>query len=1487
MMLKLRIRQFCLFIMFFGMLSNISIIDLFAANNHELLIRSGKFIPQKNLNDFLINQRVAGNELFGNSYFRLIQFENIPTDQQKKELADNGIRLISYMPNYAFMAQINVSSNLRSLENSGVRSVLTIDPVWKLSNSLNNAEYPEHALINEKEIILIVKYYKGLSADAVSASLLQNGFQIRKRYDFGNWIEISSSINEISLLASLPCVANVEPIAPPSEPDDFRGRSLHRSNTINTDMPMGRHYSGTGVSAALADDGAVGPHIDYTGRIDQSNVSSPGLGGSHGDMTSGILMGAGNLDPTIQGMGSGAFIYIYDIGGYNHILNSPVTNQTLGVLVTSTSYSQGCNEYTTDTQTGDQILHDNPTLLHVYSAGNSAASNCNYGAGAGWGNITGGYKQGKNVIACANLDYKGVRTTSSSRGPAHDGRVKPDISANGTNQLSTDQNNTYQVGGGTSAACPGIAGIVTQLQQAYRDLNSGMTADGALIKACMLNTAEDLGNPGPDYSFGYGRVNAYRAALTLEENRYLSDSVTQGSSNQHSIIVPPNTAQVRIMIHWTDVEGDPLALKALVNDINMTVTDPSSMIYDPWVLNPTPTVAAITSPATRGVDDLNNSEQVTLDNPVAGTYVVDVDGFLIPQGPQKYYLVVEFVTDDIEVTYPIGGEGFVPGETETIRWDYFDTSGSFTLEYSTDGGTSWNLIANNVTGTQDYYDWTVPSVLTGQAKVRVTKGTASGESMENFTIIGLPTNIQVAWACPDSIKLEWTGVTGALGYEVSMLGNMYMDSVGYTTNTDFVIPNTNPVQEYWFSVKAYAPNGNKGRRANAIQKAPGVFSCPVAIDASLAQVNSPAAGVLQDCMDLSSIEVSIELENKGQNPLTNVPVNYSVNNNPTVSETYVGTLAVGASANHIFATNINLQVAGTYNIKIWAAYPADGNTYNDTIEVVVEVISGTLQTLPYTENFETFSLCSSASNCEQEVCLLSNGWINEVNGTADDIDWRTSEGSTPSIDTGPDQDHNPGTTSGNYLYTEASVCFNKSSLLISPCLDLTTATAPQFEFWYHMYGAAMGTLHVDVLYNDVWQLDVIAPISGDQGNQWLQSTLNLSPYVGGIINIRFRAQTGPNFTSDIAIDDISVYEVQAPPIPGFYATNTDLCVGQATTLMDQSQNSPNTWAWTLNPATGYTYINGTSNTSQNPELTFSVSGVYDVTLSVTNGFGNSSTTINSYIVVGQSASIPLVETFQAANFPPVNWNIENTDAGTTWVQRTAIPGSGGANTNAAWMNNFAYNSPGQEDGLITEKLDLTSAISPILTFDVAYAPYSATFWDGLRVDISTDCGLTFSPTGYYKENTVLATVATQTTNWTPTGINDWRNDTIDLSAWNGNVVIFKFVNINGFGNSLFLDNINFDETSTGLSDSPEYLPIEVYPNPGKGLFNISLPNLDGKEADLKVIDLSGRVIYQSKIESLNNNKVFSIDLSSKAEGVYFIEINNKSQLFTGKVSVIK
>lgn len=86
----------------------------------------------------------------------------------------------------------------------------------------------------------------------------------------------------------------------------------------------------------------------------------------------------------------------------------------------------------------------------------------------------------------------------------------------------------------------------------------------------------------------------------------------------------------------------------------------------------------------------------------------------------------------------------------------------------------------------------------------------------------------------------------------------------------------------------------------------------------------------------------------------------------------------------------------------------------------------------------------------------------------------------------PTVDHTLGTAAGKYIYLEASNCFGKSSNLISPCIDLTNSPSPQTTYWYHMWGPAMGELHVDIFSQGGWINDVIPAIVGNQGNQWSQ-----------------------------------------------------------------------------------------------------------------------------------------------------------------------------------------------------------------------------------------------------------------------------------------------------------------------------------------------------------------------------------------------------------------
>ncbi|HYE80115.1 MAG TPA: S8 family serine peptidase, partial [bacterium] len=492
----------------------------------------------------------------------------------------------------------------------------------------------------------------------------------------------------LSQLAATPGITFIEPVAPPPTPDDTPSRSNHRSNVIDTDMPMGRHYNGQGVHVAMGDDGSVGPHIDYQGRLNNAPAAANNAG-DHGDHCGGIIMGAGNLDPKAKGMAAGATLHVFNV--YDAINRLNQTYAADSVRITSISYSQVCNGgYTSDSRSLDLKTRQYPSLIPVFSAGNAGQQSCSP-VGSGWYNITGGYKSAKNVITVANLDYLDQLNTSSSRGPAADGRIKPDIAAVGTNVWSTISTNTagnmYGFKTGTSMSCPAVSGTCAQLFHAYRSLHSGQDPANGLIKALLLNTAEDLGNPGPDFRFGYGRINAARAVRVLETNRWFEDSLDQGQTRTHTIAVPPGTQHLRVMVYWTDVEGSSSTTRPLVNNLDAVLTGSGGTAWHPWVLDPTPDPARLDAPAVRAVDSLNNMEQITLDNPASGSYTLTVEGTSVPFGMQRYFVVVELQDTDVTLTYPIGGEGFAPADRETIRWDAYGSLAPFDISYSIDNGT--------------------------------------------------------------------------------------------------------------------------------------------------------------------------------------------------------------------------------------------------------------------------------------------------------------------------------------------------------------------------------------------------------------------------------------------------------------------------------------------------------------------------------------------------------------------------------------------------------------------------------------------------------------------------------------------------------------------------------------------------------------------------------------------------------------------------------
>jgi len=1187
--------------------------------NYNLLLKSGTKYLKANVDNFINNPTLSAKESNEAYFYRLIQFEDIPNQSQQTQIKNAGIKLLEYLPHKAYIAAIPSNMNFQMLKNLKVRTIMQMEAKDKMDDFLRSNVYPDWAT-EGNHIIMNVKLQEKFSDSKILSTFLAKGANVLHIYPHNNVIQIQVLADEdaINSVASLSIVNYIEAKEAPGEREDTYGRSLHRSNSINSQIAGGLRYDGDGVTVQCRDDGPVGPHIDFQGRIEMVQAGNTG---NHGDGVSGIMAGAGNLDPFMSGGASGSYMFVTD-----YVANFQDTTYGLhlyrNMTVTNSSYSNGCNAgYTTITQTVDNQTYQSPTLLHVFSAGNSNNTNCGYGAGTTWGNITGGHKIGKNVIATASLNGTGVLSSYSSRGPASDGRIKPDLAAHGEGQLSTDENNTYQTFGGTSAAAPSIAGIAAQLMHAYKDMNAGQEPEGALIKAAMLNTAQDYGNVGPDFRFGWGTVDTYKAYQLLKDNRYFTGSVTQGISNNHTITVPANVVEARIMVYWMDPQGALTASKALVNDLDMTVTPMGGSAALPLILNHTPNASTLNSTAIPGVDSMNNVEQVRFNNPTAGTYTVNVTGKVVPTGAREYYVLYEFITDEIRITYPNGGEGLDPSETTRIHWDAPTAAGNFNLEYTIDDGANWLPLATKAANSF-FHNWNVPASLSDQAKVRITRGSISDMSDTTFTIIGTPTGISIDTVCVNGVTVSWNAVAGATSYDVLRLGTKYMDSVVNTTSLSATY-SANLLAPQWVSVRARFNDG-VGQRANAIQHGGGVLNC--VLNDELAMVLIAPSGNTSTCQ-FDSI-VAIEVTNNGVMSQSNIPVYYQLGNGTAISETIAGPIASGATVSHTFATLLNPNI-GSNDLNVWVALSGDPIPQNDTVTLAFEV-NGT-QSLPFVDDFESYTNCFTGADCGTTVCPLGNGWINARNGIEDNIDWRVDFGGTPSANTGPSIDHSPGTLAGNYLYLEASGnCNNQNAFLLSPCIDLSTATNPYFSVWYHMEGSNMGQFHVDVFSNGAWVNDVVPALSGDQGSAWQEIQANLTTYIGEVIIIRLRGVTGNGFESDIAIDDFSIFDFNQAPTTAFVSDLTSVCPNEVVTFTDESTFFITSRQWSFSPNT-VTYVNGTSSTSAMPQVTFNATGTYNVQLITTNVNGSDTLVQTALIDVNSGASLPFAENFESYN----------------------------------------------------------------------------------------------------------------------------------------------------------------------------------------------------------------------------------------------------------------
>ncbi len=239
------------------------------------------------------------------------------------------------------------------------------------------------------------------------------------------------------------------------------------------------------------------------------------------------------------------------------------------------------------------------------------------------------------------LPSQPVITSYSSFGPTDDGRIRPDVLANGEGLLTpfVGSDTEYTSVSGTSLSTPTATGGLGQLVQYYRQLFAGANPKAATSRAMVIHHAFDLfGNAGttvgPDYQSGWGMMDVRSAANFL--TRVASPNVNQlADLKELSYTGTPMEFQYladgespfKATIVWTDPAGtvktaldDTTPL--LVNDLDLSVIAPDGTVFYPWVLDPTNPTAAATKPVTG--NHIDNVEQVTFTPTQAGVYRVRI-----------------------------------------------------------------------------------------------------------------------------------------------------------------------------------------------------------------------------------------------------------------------------------------------------------------------------------------------------------------------------------------------------------------------------------------------------------------------------------------------------------------------------------------------------------------------------------------------------------------------------------------------------------------------------------------------------------------------------------------------------------------------------------------------------------------------------------------------------------------------------------------------
>lgn len=741
-------------------------------------------------------------------YYLAAQIALPITDSQQELWRQLRVQRLSYLRSDIWMLKIPKNTTAQQLQRMGIQRVGKLKPHHKIQPFLQQQEGIFEVFIQTYE------EEKGNPLD----ELLTEKIEERKEFYHQGTRYLLAKVHSSDLLkiAALPYVAYIQ-IA--TKPHPLVADNLVVHHAVYVQHESGFDLDGSGIVVGVGDGGTINDHPDLNNRIlNKNEIDDSG----HASQVTGIIAGEGKLDERVKGFASGAQIVADYFGNMVSRTGQYFTTQNMSLA--NYSYANGwegdfctaSGNYDLFSEALDQTTYDYPNVLHIVAAGNNGTSNCPPYPN-GYNTVLNGIQSAKNSLTVGALQDLNTIWSSSSRGPTSDGRIKPEIVALGTNVRSTSTTRNYAGGSGTSFSTPSVTGAAALLNELYKSKNNDELPAAALLKSVLCNSATDLGKKGPDFIYGFGRLDVAKAAQLIDNERYITDSIGMNDTLVFTINVPNNQLNFKATIAWTDAAASPLSTTTLINDLDLEIIVPNDTIHYPWLLDTT--ASQVNKTAYRGNanerDRINNIEQVTLDFPIAGVYEIKVTGANIPMEKQVFHIAYDWQQTELALRYPLGGETFAPNQSLRISWS--DSLGisndTLQLYYSTDSGVNWVTINENIEASNTQYLFTLPNLATDEMRIRIqNKNNTLADTSDVFTVMSRPI-LAANPQCGGSVELTWDAVDFAQNYEIVELINGDWQQLATTTQTNYTFSNLAIGQNNCYSIRAVNASGIKGEYA--------------------------------------------------------------------------------------------------------------------------------------------------------------------------------------------------------------------------------------------------------------------------------------------------------------------------------------------------------------------------------------------------------------------------------------------------------------------------------------------------------------------------------------------------------------------------------------------------------------------------------------------------------------------------------------------------